>query len=720
MAMQLDRVAIFRSLETPIPWTAEQLIELVPLIRPIIIWQEWSEFAVLNLTGLRACPPHQRTTLRVINYGAQTNVVVSSRGTSKTATVCNIHANVKGLLHAKKKLVTLSATGFRGGQIVFEDTEKLFNGGWGSQDSDALFMKRSTTGENVIHRGQNLWKIAFDNFTTNITVPTNDPDRIRGIRGHLLFIDEANTIDWELVTTVADAFLNVKDDFEYGGAMAEDNQIFYTSTIDYNWRPFQNAVRAAKEAIARDREAMVALGRGDEETYYALVRQGLHKATYVSFDYSDILIRETLTDREGRRYRVKWPNPKIPLTEDVMGIPFTERDADGKMLQHGEPTRYYQTYPIDKAKLEANLFDGTADTGSWLSEQRNVTDTSTGDVYPHDLVDRATNEGSYYVTAYEHTSEEYKEAFKASKADYTAPVLWQCNDPCVLGVDYARESDFSAFVVIRLGPCATGDYDFMTHHGKTPWCNVVWAEQHAKMTHKQVADKIRELMRRYNLVYHHEPHLTDDWQVCRAIGLDMKGAGNGVRDKLAFIDEDDHDVPPDEFRIYDPADRDDRIAAFATDPSAKPMLDAIWPSAELNDRMVTFTVAQMEQKLLYIGKYVDKTRRTRLERRMDEGFEGVNGLNYQLRRIKSEHGQVWRRFFVEGDTEKATNKKDFWAALLYAAKQARAHIIRQRKIDDTPPPMGAVITRINQGGNRYGRVAGSNDPTNWGNRRRHH
>jgi hypothetical protein len=124
----------------------------------------------------------------------------------------------------------------------------------------------------------------------------------------------------------------------------------------------------------------------------------------------------------------------------------------------------------------------------------------------------------------------------------------------------------------------------------------------------------------------------------------------------------------------------------------------------------------MEQKLLYIGKYISKTARTRGDRRLDPGFEGVNGLNYQLRRIKSEPGANWRRFFVEGDTVKTTNKKDYWAAFIYAAKQARAHLIRARTVESATPPTGALVAHIN----RYAhgnRTAGVRDGFSRHNRR---
>lgn len=645
--------------------------------------------------------------LYAVHDDYQTTVVVGSRGTSKTAVIDVLYSGFLGTLFSKRKMVTLSATGFRGGQLIFEDAVKWMTGGWPSQTPRVGFIARGMQHENLVKRAQNFWQMDYESGSSDLTVPTNDPDKLRGIRGHVLKIDEANTVDWRLVSDVAERFLNVGDDFEHGGEFSRTNRVIYTSTIDFNHRPFQEAMRAARAGIQRDIDAADAQRRKDWERYEELRREGLGRQQYIQFDYTDTLITERITTRDGRRMRVKqFPNPKISLFEDVAGIPFSERHPDGGMLKRGSPVKYYRTYPIQKDKLEEGLFNGTAEEGMWLAEERNITESAIGDVYTWELVAQAANESEYSIRKYRNMPDDWKTQFSAAQLDYTAPLLWECKDPCVIGVDYATQKDFSAFVVIRLGPCAEGEYNYNTHHGFTPWCNVVWAEQHANTSHKDVADKIRELMLRYNIVWHHEPWLEDTWKLCRGIGLDMRGGGSGVRDLLAYIN--DQTVPEGAYRIYDPLDRDPRIMAFASDPTARPMLDAIWPSAESNDRSVTFTVAQMEQGLLYIAKWLDKSQRPRGHRELDIGYDGVLGLCWQLRKLRQEQKAAWRHFFVEGDDEKTTNKKDYWAAFIYAAKQARAHIIRQKRIDETPPPMGAIVTQINKGGH-HGRVSGTRD-----------
>jgi len=90
------------------------------------------------------------------------------------------------------------------------------------------------------------------------------------------------------------------------------------------------------------------------------------------------------------------------------------------------------------------------------------------------------------------------------------------------------------------------------------------------------------------------------------------------------------------------------------------------------------------------------------------GYDAMKSLDAQLRKLRQAPTKNFRSFYIEGDTAKAQNKKDLWAAFIYAAKQMRAHIIRQRQIDDTPPPMGARISRVGSG-RTHGRTLGSRD-----------
>lgn len=650
-----------------------------------------------TLSGIQM-PTHQRIMLYAAHLGASTTAFICSRGTSKSACIDVLYAFYRALFYPKRKGVTLSAGGFRGGQLLYADLEKWIRGGWFDQEAELRFLSNTVPNDKIIARAQNYWMIDVSSGSSLMTVPTNDPEKIRGIRGHDLYIDESNFAETELVNKVADSFLNVLGDFRTGGEAAAENSVFYTTTVDYGWRDFQRTATAAYDGVARDYAARRALDHGDMELYRQYLRKGLLKTMYMSFDYTDTIIRRYVTTRDGVEYEVVWPDPQRQFRRDERGIPFTVLGENGRLQMDGVPLEIIPTYPINR-NLEDKLLSGEAAEAVWLAEQRNVVDTSSGDVYPHHIVDAAACKGDRFVLEWKACGDEWQA--NRDPADHYAPtVMWTCSDPCVLGVDFAPGSrDFSAFVVIRLGPCATGAFNPLLGLGQTDWSNVIWAEQHRHTSHADVANKIRELRERYNLVYHHDPYETDTWRLCRAIGLDMRGGGTGVRDELVYINK--AELLAHEHRIYDPLDPEDRVQGFAQDRGALPMLDAIFPSDQLNDRLVEFTVGQMTQNLLYLPKDIPESERP-FDVKLDVGFNGAKILTHQLRVLQQKPTKNYRQFFVKGDNDDAANKKDLWAAFIYAAKQARAHILRQRMIDDTPPPLGARITRI--GGQQHGRL----------------
>lgn len=687
--------------------SAEEKLECSIMVPVIIRLQSYPDLALIALSGI-VVPPHERLMLGIASQSAQTNINVSSRGTSKTSVIAVLHAGHTAITSSKRKIVELSASGFRGGQLIFNDFEKWVTGGWSDQEGSLEYLSQSATNPKVVHRGQNWWSIKFDSESEIQTFPTNNIEKLRGIRGHILILDEANTMEPELVEEVALPFLNVTGGFRSGGLDAPKNQVFYTSTIDYSWREFHQTAESAYAAVDRDYQAMKASLRGDWDTYTALAKDGLFKQTYTSFDYTDTIIRREISTRTGKRYRVNYPqhayNKRLRFTQWPQGIPFTTRDEQGNILQDSPPVEALKTYPVDTEQLESKLRDGTGSVSVWLAEQRNVTDTAVGDVYSSILIDRAEAKGDRCVIPYSKLPESWQKRHTEDERDYSPSVMWSCTDPCVVGVDYASgDRDFSALVVIRLGPLARGDFNPFTGLGNTSWSNVIWCEMHRLTSHKDVADKIREYRDRYNLVWFDTPGETDMWKQCRAIGLDMRGGGNGVRDELVRIN--DQELKAEEYRIYDPLDKDPRIEAFAK-PPALPMLDTIYPSDQLNDKLVEYTVGQMQQGLLYLPK-TNTEIQVNMDKRVRIGHNGAEVLSHQLRKLQQAPTKNWRTFFMKGDTEKVANKKDMWAAFIYAAKQARAHIMRQNAIDNTPPPLAALRTTIGGGRRHNGKASGS-------------
>lgn len=692
------------------PDVPAELQAFAATVMPFIVsWTEWPDVAIEQWSGIFTAPT-QRLMMHQHHRGAAENVNVSSRGTAKSATICVLYDTYLTIVSDRRKHVMLNGTGYRGGVMMFSDIERWVAGGWDSQREELPFLaacakRRTGTSKNFVQRGPNWQLIETESYSSLATYPTTDEDSIRGIRGHVLFIDEANIFEPTVLAKVVEPFTNVLGDFEHGGAKAQANAIHYTSTIDYAWRPFQDRVRAARDGVARDYEAHLSRQRGDEVRYAALERQGLHDFTYTSFDYTDCLIPEEITTRDGRRFLVRYPNPKIEAVHDPHGIPFSIRRPDGRLQLEGAPGKYYRTYPTNKVDIERKLLTGQVDESMWLAEQRNVVDTATGDVYPHNVLERVSCEREPMI-AWKNCSAAWKAAHKEWEEGYSPTVLFRCTDPVVIGIDYAGgERDFCAFVVIRVGPLAEGEFNPFTGHGRTGWSNVIWCEQQRQMSHGKVAEKLYELMERYpNLAWHYDPVEDDTWKLCRAVGLDMKGGGTGVRDALVFIDK-EH-PPPGKQRILDPLDQDSRIQAFLKDPKSLKILDAIQPSDMLNDRCVEFTKGQMGVGQLWLPRWLDGSERA-FGSELEPSYAGQKVLLHQLRKIQQKPTKNYRMFFMPGSEELPEGKKDLFSAFLYAAKQLRAHLIRHQMIVDVPPPTSARRTQIGRKRGRHGRSPGA-------------
>lgn len=690
MLAMLPQRSVEETLSRP-KLTAAQRLEYDLVVPGIIHFQEYPDIMLERLTGI-AIPPHERTMLYVQLLGASTNIHISSRGTAKSSTVLGLSSMHATWTQARRNSVLLNCVGFRGGQLLYNEIQRWVEGAWDSQEAGPAFLKASIENPKVVTRQASYWTVKLDSQSEKLVLPTNDPDRIRGVRAKALELDEALLASEELIEKVAKHFLTVKGDFRHGGTQSRSNTVTYCSTVDYSFRPFMRYAAEARQSLERDWAAFQAKERGELAKYRELAAYGLGTQTYTTFDYTDLMVVAELGTRDGRRFKVTWPNANIPPVYLPGGLPFTERGPDGEMALRGSPITVYPTYPIDLAAIEGGLYSGAADEATWKSEQRNIADNAAGDVYSHALVDAASCAGEHVIVPRDRLSAEWRKAYD-DEAGYVAPVLWHCTDPVVIGIDVANgDRDFSAFVVIRVGPLADGEFNPLTHHGTTTFSSVIWAEQHRRTSHDDVREKLWQLLERYpNVAYFHDPFQDDDWKVCRGIGADVRGVGSGVRDALVYMNVET--APTGRFRIYDPLDPDERVRGYAQDVNARPMLDAISATDVMNDRLVEFTVGQMQQHQLFLPKYLTLSER-KLGRECDIAYEASRRLGQQLRKLQQEHTARGRKFFMPASKESLEGKKDLWSAFIYASKQLRAHLIRHQLVINTPPPMGAVVSRV--------------------------
>ena len=672
--------------------------------------------AIHYLTGI-ALPPHERMWVRLFFAGYKENLIVGSRGTSKTFTHASLAAPVKGVLYRGLGILELSASGFRGGKLLLDDAERLVNGDLKGQRISGPFLRNSIATNNVVKRDADRWQIKWASTSYNVTVPTNNADTMRGIRSNLALVDERNTFDGTVVHKIIRPMQNVGGDFRRTAKGGDSNQIFQFSTIDYTTRDWHPELEAARAMARAEFDAQKARKEGDWGEFDRIMNgtPGIKTASiaYSRVDYTDLLIPTEVEDLEGNVYEVNYPPDKGLSQGDI--VRWDENDQRA----------YIYTYPVDKDGLEEPLRQGTVDEELWMAEQRNVPIAAAGNVFPHEVI-RKMAERPVYLTG------QIKGFSEAD--DFFAPIMLTCGDPCVLGVDYGRESDHFALVVIRLGELSSGTfnpYGFTDAEGRqcfghTSWNHIVWAETWPKWTADQAAERIRALYKRYNVVRTTR---------ARGIALDQKYGGGAVRDELAKprppVDDNGLPVigwePP--IRIYDPDDEDYIHYQAETDYTK------FWPGLQLinatNTDNVTWTNAAkalMQQSKLYLGYWMPPSRwaadkglvnmygeadlTSQEYQEWKIGFDGMRRLKSQLERIQAkvtEGGVI--RYVMPGARDTELGKKDLFSALIYGTHLVREHTVDATRKSQVIPMVEPIIVQVSTAGSRgssgYRRIARS-------------
>lgn len=669
--------------------------------------------AIHWLTGI-FLPPHERLWVGIGFADYKENLIVASRGSSKSFAFASLLAPHKALLYKNVTALMLSASGFRGGKQLFRDVERMFRGELRSQKLPGSFLMRSVvaakgSADRVIQRDPSIWTINLRSQSSYSTVPTNNPEQLRGLRATEIFVDERNFFanGQEVIHGVVRPMLTVGQDFIRTATGSDKNKIFQFSTIDYTVREWYPEIKAAEQLSLRQYRAYKAIKEGDWDEYDRLMNENdgeLKTASfsYTRIDYSDLIVPEHVTAlSDGKTYKVNFPYPKGVTREDI--LKYDEHDK----------VNYFYLYPVDKQGLETPLRNGTADEQIWLAERRNCFIESSGNVFEYDLIHRIAERPIYdfgEIPGYENREEEFY-----------APILYTCGDPCVIGVDYARESDETAFVVIRLGELAEGEFDpLLTTEdekgrvvlGNTSWNSIIWAESWGKMEAEQAANKIREMYERYNIIH---------TASIGGIALDQKGGGSAVRDALGNpkppVGDDGLPDPnwnaADIVKMYDPEDRGGfaHYAAYNNPREYWGGLKLI--NANNHDNMDwTFgTRALMQQKKLYIGFWEPPSVWAREKKILNRGFEpdrnnpeflkweagynGIKRLKEQLIRIQRKHSETGvLRFVMPGDRAKEEGKKDLWAAMIYAVSLARQHLVNVTKSTTIVPMVAPLVVRV--------------------------
>lgn len=661
------------------------------------------------LAGIRL-PPHERQWLRLTFADYKENNVVASRGTSKSFTHSSLAAPLKALLNKNFNVLSVSASGFRGGRLLMDDAERLFLGRLKDQTLPGPFLSASVISKNVVKREVDRWSMIFGSQSTLMTIPTNNVDNMRGIRANCIFTDERNTFPGgaEVVGRILRPMLNVGQSFARTAAGGDRNQLFQISTIDYTVRDWFPELEAMRRIAQREWESQQALREQRFDDYRRLLEEddsALKTASisYTRVDYTDLIVPEVVEDEEGTRYRVNYPMQPDLKREDML------------RWDEADKCFYWYSYPIDKRGLEEPLRQGVIDRDQWLAEQRNCWIAAAGTVYPLELIKKVSEVPIYRAGS-------LKDFPKAD--DWFGPVLMSCGDPCVIGLDYARESDFFAIVVIRLGELAEDEFDPTLTRldskgrvlvGRTSFNHVIWAEAWQKWTAPQAATRIRELVERYNVV-------ANPSALLRGLGLDKGGGGTAVRDELAkpsapTLENGEADptwVPP--LRIFDPQDEDyAHYGAYNQPEKYWGGLELLKPTNFDNLDWTGSSKGMMQAGKLYLARVAPPSEWAAEKGLINDrgevdsnhpdyqswniGYVGIRRLKGQLLRLQSKISEAGTtRFVMPGDRATEEGKKDLYSAFIYAAYMARQHLqyATRKKVKADAAP-AAIDIRV--GGN---------------------
>lgn len=288
----------------------------------------------------------------------------------------------------------------------------------------------------------------------------------------------------------------------------------------------------------------------------------------------------------------------------------------------GEKTNWKIPYKMDIKEIEAGRDNGLIAYEDWAAEYICEPIRNAGTYYPWSLIEGISN---------------YK--VDEERDVYLEPLL-ETEEPVVVGVDVATESDFSTIVVIRLGPLSRKEWNPKTQEGRTSFCNLIYAWQDLGVPYPQLAQRIRDLYKSY-------PNILK-------IAMDFRGGGVGVRHNLAY----DNIEPV----IYDPTDTE--VAVNIKSENALPVLTLIKATDRDNTAMNSFTKGQMQTSKFLLPKPFTRHE----DKRAEDVYRFVRILQSQFRNIRTRPTQSALNFYVK------EGKKDFHSATIYALSVAQPYL----------------------------------------------
>ncbi len=571
--------------------------------------------AVRDILGIRLAP-HQRVDLRLQWHSKASDVIrVFSRGMSKTFGEALLGV-LSAVLYPKLKILSIGASGFRQGKMILEEVERIVKGDLNGQTKTDFAMRMVDTGgrrysTSVIRKDPDLWKVPFLNGSVIATAPIGTTgDAIRGFRANITQVDERKDLSNEIKERVIKPFGIIDHN------VVTDVVGFKNINIDSGTLQFEDD-DYTKEL----------------EEYKRLIQKGSEDHLVIKFVYPDAF--DEAKSGEKYVYNSEYFNKKL---------------------------KYWGTpYKIKVDNIERELAKITTDIESWRAEYLCEPMRSAGDYYPFELVQSCVNTHVY-------TDNEYMAVPDSDIMQFLKPGT-SIDDPCILGVDCAREHDMTAFVVMRVGQLSEKPWDRETQEGKTKFSNIVWAYCRKHMHDQESAILIYKILDMY-------PNIV-------VVAMDKRGGGSGVRDQLYHTVKDgkikdDKGNPAQVEILYDP--EDDEEGGIATLLKGRR-----GERISINDRLRLVTYTDMDNTLVNRG----------MRNAMADGqffFSGgdeelrdseligirdyINMIPRQFRMIQTKPTKNWVKFEVPNSDK---NKKDLYSATIYAWGEVMKLVYDQQK-----------------------------------------
>jgi len=572
--------------------------------------------AVRDILGLQLAP-HQRLDLKLQAYGGASDIIrLFSRGMSKTFGIA-VDSLIDALLYTKLKVLLLGSGGFRQGKFILEEVERIIKCELDGQEKKNFALKMVDMGNKrntntIINKNPDMWTIKFKGGSVIATAPIGTSgDTIRGFRAHKVHVDERKDLKQEIKDRVIRPF-NIID----YAVVTQDNQFnninIDSGTLDYEESDYvQQYYSFLKNIKAGDKRYMV-----------------------IKFVYPDAF--DVADSEEEYRYY--------------------SRVFDQKLKFWSVP------YGIKVDKIESSLGEDTTDEEGWRAEYLCEPMRATGDYYSYNLIKSASRkllvDDQWFLNNADNENID-------SVNQYLAPKN-ESDEVCVLGIDCAREDDYTAFSIIRVGPLCEGEWDVVTQTGRTKFSNLIYAYQEKNMHDRDAALFIYELLERFPGI--------------RLVGMDKMGGGSSLRDELYHVVDDglvDADI------LYDPSDtKENGIAILVGNRSDNNRLRLLKFGDKDNTNVNRSIRTAMDGGLFYFSGgdryYKDKE--------LEDIQKYIDLTARQFRFIKTKPTKSYLHFYTEN---RKKNKKDLYSATIYAW-----HMVNQLLYEASLPAQEIKIENI--------------------------